>query len=73
LPAWCTWQNLLLKPALSHVIAFVPKAIETAFFKCRLRTHNVSHKNVQKGALFVIYAPKMFSKFAFSGKFVNGN
>jgi hypothetical protein len=25
---------------------------------CRLRAINVSHKNVQKGALFVIYAPK---------------
>ncbi len=51
LPALCTLQNLLLKPALSQVIAFVHKAIEMAFFISRLKTVLVSRKdahNAQK-------------------------
>jgi hypothetical protein len=47
LPAWCSWQNLLLKPALSQVIAFVHKAIETAFFKSRVKTVLISRKDAQ--------------------------
>ena len=38
LPAWCSWQNLLLKPALSQVIAFVHKVIKMTFSRSWLKT-----------------------------------
>ena len=47
LPAWCSWQNLLLKPALSQVIAFVHKAIEMALFRSWLKRCFISHKDAQ--------------------------
>jgi len=47
LPAWCSWQNLLLKPALSQVIAFVHKVIKMTFSRSWLKTVIVSRKDAQ--------------------------
>jgi hypothetical protein len=47
LPALCSWQNLLLKPALSQVIAFVHKAIEMAFFRSWRKRCFISHEKAQ--------------------------
>ena len=46
--AWCSWQYLLVKQALSQILAFIHKAIEMAFFRSRLKTVLVSRKNAQK-------------------------
>jgi hypothetical protein len=43
---------------LTQRVAFVHKAIETAFFRSRLKTVLVSRKDAQKGALLVINTPK---------------
>jgi hypothetical protein len=43
---------------LTQRLAFAHKAIEMAFFKSWPTTVLISRKDVQKGALFVIYAPK---------------
>jgi len=47
LPAWCSWQNLLLKPALSQVIAFVHKAIETALFRSWRKRCFINYEKAQ--------------------------
>jgi len=47
LPAWCSWQNLLLKPALSQVIAFDHKANEMALFKSWRKRCFISYEQAQ--------------------------
>jgi len=42
-PAWCSRQDLLVKQALSQILAIVHKAIEMAFYRSRRKTVIFGH------------------------------